>query len=456
MDHSFHRLTEPHPDLQSIDVQRPVRYMLSMNLIFIVVNAIGIIALWTILSNPVEIKVFYIVPGTMALLLAVLAYFAGKTERYLRGVVLLIAACVALSYGGILTTPGNTAYNYTSIAIAGVIISGLFLDKRSTGRIGLLIAVGLAVTLALGRPLVTANLLPDRYAPPDTFAIVLSVLISLGMTAIVITFMRLRDALEADRLTERTRAVEQEQLAAAYKRADEVKSTFLASMSHELRTPLNAIINFTRFVAKGAMGPVNDEQVEALDEVIDSAKHLLNLINDVLDMSKIEAGSLQLFVEPDVDVKAIIKSVGATAKTLVADKPVDVQVEVAEDMPTITGDRQRILQILLNITSNASKFTDKGRISIRATHENGEVLFAIEDTGPGIPEADQPLVFEAFKQTASGLRKGGGTGLGMPISRSLVEAHGGRLWLESTVGAGTTFYVTLPVKAVTSETVLAV
>ncbi|NWG17313.1 MAG: GAF domain-containing protein [Chloroflexi bacterium] len=227
-------------------------------------------------------------------------------------------------------------------------------------------------------------------------------------------------------------------------RANSVKSAFLASMSHELRTPLNAIINFTKFVAKGMMGPVNDEQIETLNEVIDSAKHLLNLINDVLDMSKIEAGSLNLFVEPGVDLNVMLKTLMATGKTLLADKPVDLRLEVDAPLPAITGDRQRILQVLLNVLSNACKFTEEGRITIQARHVDDEVFFAIEDTGPGIAPEDQPLVFEAFKQTETGLRQRGGTGLGMPISRSLVEAHGGRLWLESEPGKGTIFYVALP------------
>jgi signal transduction histidine kinase len=230
-------------------------------------------------------------------------------------------------------------------------------------------------------------------------------------------------------------------------RANSVKSAFLASMSHELRTPLNAIINFTKFVAKGSMGPVNEEQSETLNEVIDSARHLLNLINDVLDMSKIEAGSLKLFIESNVDLNTILKTLQATGKTLLTDKPVELLADIEDGLPTIMGDRQRILQILLNIISNACKFTEEGSIQIRACQSGDDVLFSIADSGSGIAPEDQPLVFEAFKQTETGLRQGGGTGLGMPISRSLTEAHGGRLWLESEPGKGTTFFVSLPIQS---------
>ncbi len=230
-------------------------------------------------------------------------------------------------------------------------------------------------------------------------------------------------------------------------RANLVKSAFLASMSHELRTPLNAVINFTKFVAKGDMGPVNIQQVDTLKEVIDSAKHLLNLINDVLDMSKIEAGSLNLFIEDNVDLTSLLESVEMTGKSLLVDKPVALAVEVEPDLPGIRGDRQRILQVLLNIMSNACKFTQQGTIRLAVRQVGQDIVMSVQDTGPGIAPEDQSLVFEAFKQTHTGLRQGGGTGLGMPICRNLTEAHGGRLWLESEVGKGTTFFVSLPVQS---------
>jgi len=230
-------------------------------------------------------------------------------------------------------------------------------------------------------------------------------------------------------------------------RSDQVKSAFLASMSHELRTPLNAVINFSKFVVKGVMGPVNEKQEEALNKVIASGKHLLALINDVLDMSKIESGSLNLFIEDDVNLNDLAQTAVATAHGLIEDKPVTIRAEIAPDLPIITGDRQRILQILLNIIANACKFTHEGEIVISARMEGDQVRFSVRDTGPGIEAGDQRAVFEAFKQTQAGLRQGGGTGLGMPISRSLAEAHGGRLWFESAVGQGTTFHVTLPVRS---------
>lgn len=227
--------------------------------------------------------------------------------------------------------------------------------------------------------------------------------------------------------------------------ANQAKTAFLASVSHELRTPLNAIINFTEFVKAGMMGTVNDKQVDALDEVLNASNHLLNLINDVLDMSKIESGSLSLYVEDDVNLKALLQQTVTTAESLLVNKPVTLTYDIADSLPNIRGDSQRILQILLNVISNACKFTAEGVIKIQASYDKDTIQVKISDTGAGIAEKDRALVFESFKQTETGIRDGTGTGLGMPISKVLAEAHGGRLWFESQVGMGTTFYIDLPI-----------
>lgn len=261
------------------------------------------------------------------------------------------------------------------------------------------------------------------------------------------SFNSMADQLERTMTQLEQRIIETQIAREEAERSNQVKSAFLASMSHELRTPLNSVINFTKFVAKGVMGPVNERQEEALSKASNSAKHLLQLINDVLDMSKIESGSLNLFVEEDVDVQEIVQTVANTAEGMLEGKSVALQVEVGETLPHIVADKKRILQILLNMVSNACKFTQEGHVTIKARQQADNILLVVEDTGAGIAPEDQALVFEAFKQTDSGLRQGGGTGLGMPISRSLAEAHGGRLWFESMPGKGSTFYVSLPVKA---------
>ncbi|MFN8528135.1 MAG: two-component regulator propeller domain-containing protein [Anaerolineae bacterium] len=227
--------------------------------------------------------------------------------------------------------------------------------------------------------------------------------------------------------------------------SDAAKSAFLASTSHELRTPLNAIINLTSFMKRGLLGEISPRQTEVLGLVMKSGEGLLALINDVLDMSKIESGALKLYIEPNIDLQELIKGAAATAETLLEGKPVKMTVKLADDIPSIAADKHRVQQILLNILSNACKFTEKGEIRIEAIRNEREVQIFIHDTGPGIAKDDFTKVFQKFTQTESGLRQGGGTGLGMPITKSLVEAHGGRIWLESEVGVGSTFHFTLPI-----------
>ena len=273
----------------------------------------------------------------------------------------------------------------------------------------------------------------------------------------------LQDALEAVReseakleirVAERTKQLEQrtEELNAAKieaERANAVKSQFLAVVSHELRTPLNGIINFSAFVHDGFFGTINDKQKSALGDVMKAGNHLLALINDVLDISKIESGSLRLFIESDIDLNAELDDLIRGSQPLLGTKPVQFVRDISEGLPRITGDRRRIRQIMMNIVSNACKFTESGTITIGAKLEDAQVHLWVQDTGPGIPESDHSAVFETFKQTEAGLRSGSGTGLGMPISKRLVEAHGGSMRLESVVGKGTIFHVFLPIQAVT-------
>lgn len=229
--------------------------------------------------------------------------------------------------------------------------------------------------------------------------------------------------------------------------ANRVKSQFLASMSHELRTPLNAILNFTQFVSSGMLGVVNQEQIDILDKVVNSGKHLLSLINDVLDISKIESGALKLFVEEDIDLTHEIKQVVDEGQALIKDKPITMTYEPSADLHPVVGDKRRIRQIVLNLISNACKFTQEGSITVRLSQDADSLVCAVQDTGPGIPAEEFDAIFETFRQSDVGLRQGEGTGLGLPISRRLAEAHGGNLWLESEVGVGSTFYVSIPTRA---------
>jgi len=227
---------------------------------------------------------------------------------------------------------------------------------------------------------------------------------------------------------------------------DRLKSQFLANMSHELRTPLNSIIGFSRVILKGIDGPLTDMQRTDLQTVYESGQHLLNLINDILDISKIEAGKMEIVFE-EVNLQEIIKGVMSTAIGLVKDKPIELQHSVPPDLPVIRADGRRVRQVLLNLVSNAAKFTEQGFIRVEAMTAGDEVIVSVADSGIGIPPEKQKSIFEPFTQVdASSTRRAGGTGLGLSICKSFVELHGGRIWVESTVGVGSTFYFALPVQ----------
>ena len=237
---------------------------------------------------------------------------------------------------------------------------------------------------------------------------------------------------------------EQLQVAEELKRVDRMKTQFLSSMSHELRTPLNAIINFVEMMARGMIGPVNPDQEELLNQTLDSSKHLLHLINDVLDISKIQAGRLALFLEDGVNLQEEVEGVLNIVSGLAKEKGLQLIRDIDPHLPIIACDRRRVRQVLLNLLSNAIKFSEQGTVTLSVKKRQREVLFAVIDTGPGIPPAKHALIFEPFTQGEDGAKAIQGTGLGLPISRSLVQAHGGELWLESRSGEGAAFFFNLP------------
>jgi signal transduction histidine kinase len=235
------------------------------------------------------------------------------------------------------------------------------------------------------------------------------------------------------------------QASAELRRADQMKSQFLSSVSHELRTPLNAIINLVEMVALGMVGPVTDEQKELLNQSLLSSQHLLQLINDVLDVSKIQAGQLKLFVETNVNLYNELDAVVVMVKPLLEKKPIELILDIDPNLPIIAGDRRRLRQILINLLSNAIKFTDTGSVTLCARKQEDHIQFSVIDTGYGVPVESQSAIFEPFVQSSDGVKQEG-TGLGLPISRSLAQAHGGDLWMESQVGRGTAFHFTIPIK----------
>jgi signal transduction histidine kinase len=227
--------------------------------------------------------------------------------------------------------------------------------------------------------------------------------------------------------------------------ASQHKSQFLANMSHELRTPLNAILGYTELILDEIYGETPAKMRAVLERVQRNGKHLLGLINDVLDLSKIEAGQLILSLS-DYSLKNVIQSVFSAIEPLASEKKIALKVDVAPELPQGHGDERRLTQVLLNLVGNAIKFTDIGEVSIKGSSANGSFNVEVHDTGPGISTADQSKLFQEFQQADnSTTKKKGGTGLGLAISKRIIEMHGGRIWVESSPGHGSTFAFMLPV-----------
>jgi signal transduction histidine kinase len=224
------------------------------------------------------------------------------------------------------------------------------------------------------------------------------------------------------------------------------KSEFLANMSHELRTPLNAVLGYAELIQDGIYGEVPSKMADVLERIQQNGRHLLGLINDVLDLSKIEAG--QLTLSPvDYSMRELVLDVVSATEALAAEKQLAIEVDAPADLPPGRGDERRLTQVLLNLVSNAIKFTEAGRVSIRAKVEDGSFLVTVSDTGVGIAPEHQVRIFEEFQQVdSSSTRRKGGTGLGLAIAKRIVELHGGRIWVDSTPGQGSTFAFTLPLR----------
>jgi len=228
--------------------------------------------------------------------------------------------------------------------------------------------------------------------------------------------------------------------------ASKHKSQFLANMSHELRTPLNAILGYTELLLDGIYGEVSEKARETMGRIERSGRHLLALINDVLDLSKIEAGQLTLSLA-DYSLSEIVNTVVTAMEPLAAAKGLALRVALDPGLPLARGDDRRLSQVLLNLVGNAVKFTDAGEVRIEGKVSDGAFLVLVSDTGPGIAAEDQARIFDEFQQVdSSNTRKKGGTGLGLSIARRILALHGGRIWVESAPGQGATFSFTLPVR----------
>ena len=227
-------------------------------------------------------------------------------------------------------------------------------------------------------------------------------------------------------------------------KANRIKSTFLASMSHELRTPLNAMIGFSGIILKGIDGPLPERLQEDVSTIHQNAKYLLGLITNILDYSHIEVGKLE--IRPELfDLHKLIEESVSMMQSLVYGRDLSIRTVFSPDLPPISGDPQRVKQILQNLLSNAIKFTEKGEIAVAVRPEKDHVEISVRDTGKGVPPEEKDRIFEEFVQLSSPVNsRDRGVGLGLTICKNLVQAHGGRIWVESEAGKGSTFRFTLP------------
>ncbi len=232
---------------------------------------------------------------------------------------------------------------------------------------------------------------------------------------------------------------------------DKLKNQFMANMSHELRTPLNSIIGFSRVILKGIDGPLTEMQKTDLTAIYDSGRNLLELINDILDISKIDAGKMEMVFEP-TDLQEIVRGVVTTIAGQLKGSPVELLTDLPDQLPVVLADGRRIRQVLTNMVGNAVKFTEHGYIKIAASYDSYQVVMSVEDTGIGIPYDRRHAVFEKFEQVdSSSTRRYGGTGLGLPLSREFVRLHGGDMDFESVVGEGSRFYFWIPIGGPSSK-----
>jgi len=247
-------------------------------------------------------------------------------------------------------------------------------------------------------------------------------------------------------ITERKKVEELQAAVNKAESADRLKSAFLATMSHELRTPLNSIIGFTGILLQKLVGPLSEEQEKQLNMVQDSARHLLALINDVLDISKIEAGQVTLYTDK-FDLADAIRVSMEKVSPLAEKKGLLLSSVMVPERLEIVSDRRRIEQVLINLLNNAVKFTEKGKVHLQSQSIDGKVMISVSDTGIGIKAENIPTLFQPFKQVDSGIsRQYEGTGLGLSICKKLVELLGGEIWVESEPGIGSTFIFTLPLQ----------
>jgi signal transduction histidine kinase/CheY-like chemotaxis protein len=421
------------------------RLQLALQCLQIIALSVGVLEIAIGLNSASKAIVFFGLESFGVGMLTVLAKKLVSAGRLALAVSLLCTSFFAATIGTVCVMPGALPL-LVLVPILAIAFALPYLSSRALR--GITIAAWLVTLLAVALAQLVTPL-----EPPTAFAT--NAVVGVGVAAIgpILLLLlwqfhnRLTEALAhalAANASLHTAMAEAQAARIAAEQANELKTQFLANMSHELRTPLNSIINFTRILSAGMRGPVTSEQRDYLARVRQSGEHLLGLINDILDLSKIESGRMDLYTEP-VQLAELIQGVMATAAGLTKDKPIVLRQELAADLPLVAADRTRLRQILLNLLSNAAKFTSSGTITVRAHQQGDQVVLSVSDTGIGIAAEHLTTIFEEFRQLeGSANRRYEGTGLGLAICRRLVQLHGGDLWVESMPEVGSTFAFSLP------------
>lgn len=446
------------PNIQ--DLQEDT-FVVVIALVAILAAGFFYIVLIAFLTSPKTMTPFWWLPASLALFSSAAGYHLYQWHRFRLGtrvfIVGLMLAVISFATWSMAQFAAIEAY----LLLLVVAMAGLLINPAAALRTaGLAIVTALAACFSLyGVSWAVLHSLLAPLAMTAAMAIIswvssdhLMTAVSWAMQSQERARQRTMDLLESQqelqkayRLLESTNIRLQEAEAAAVK-ANELKTRFITNLSHELRTPLGAIINFSYILSRKHHGALTPEQHDYLARIHNAGELLVEIVNDLLDLAKIEAGQMELFREP-VDLAGLSLDVLGTIAGLLADKPVELRSEMPPFLPQVSGDETRIRQVLLNILGNAAKYTHKGAITLRIVDTGtGMAQVSVTDTGIGIRPEDFDKIFEEFRQTeeALALRKAG-TGLGLPISKKFVELHGGQMWVESEPGRGSTFHFTLPV-----------
>jgi signal transduction histidine kinase len=445
----------------------------TFDILVLLVGIYGFILLYTMMIKTYVLDHLiphWWLPSAIIFVTCIYSYKLRKRNQYRRGSYVFIGGLIVAVISFIFLSRSQFQQREAYLFILIVAMAGLLINPQAAAD-----AAGFAVVATLGTAFVVGGISWDSFI--SLFSLFPPLALTCGMAAVswvssdhLTTTLqwamdsqaraqqRSRELFEKQQELQKaylmleTANLRLQQAEAAANQANRFKTRFVTSLSHELRTPLSAIINFSFILAKDHHGTVTNEQRDYLTRIHDAGNLLLEIVNDLLDLAKIESGQMEIFREP-IDLAPIASSVMNTISGLVTSQ-VKLWQDVPAGLPQVDGDETRIRQIMLNLLSNAAKYTEKGQITLRIAQADAQfVRISIIDTGIGIKEEDFERIFEEFQQTedAFAMRKVG-TGLGLPISKKFVELHGGQLWLESEYGRGSTFHFTLPISSKSKTT----